>query len=265
MLTTLLLYVVLGAFAGVIAGLLGVGGGLVIVPMLNFTFLALGMPVEHMMHLALGTSLATIIFTSISSFRAHDKRGAVKWDVFRNITPGIIIGTFIGAWLASLLPTNVLKGVFVAFLYYVSLQMLLNIKPKPTRDLPGNVGITGVGCGIGCMSSIVGIGGGTLSVPFMVFCNVPMHVAIGTSSAIGFPIAVAGALGYMLSGWSMPGLPVYSFGYIYIPALLGIVSASVLTAPLGARLAHALPVHKLKRIFAVLLAVVATRMLMSLL
>lgn len=265
MVSVLILYVALGAVAGLIAGLLGVGGGLVIVPMLNFAFIAMGMPAEHLMHLALGTSLATIIFTSVSSFRAHDKRGAVRWDVFRGITPGIIIGTFIGAWLAAMLPTVVLKGVFVAFLYYVSAQMLLDIKPKPSRELPATKGITLVGSGVGCMSSIVGIGGGTLTVPFMVFCNVPMHVAIGTSSAIGFPIAVAGALGYMANGWSVAGLPAYSFGFVYLPALVGIVSASVITAPMGARLAHALPVKKLKRIFAILLAVVATRMLVTLL
>ncbi len=264
MFTTLILYLALGAFAGVLAGLLGIGGGLVIVPMLNFAFQWQGLPEEHHMHLALGTSLATIIFTAISSYRAHDKRGAVRWDIFRSITPGIIVGTLLGSWIASSLSTGFLKIMFVCFLYYVATQMLMGIKPKPTREIPGTLGIFGAGGIIGCVSSLVGIGGGTLTVPFMTWCNVQMPVAIGTASAIGLPIAAAGTLGYVITGWSAPDLPDWSIGYVYVPALLGIVCASVLTAPWGARLAHSMPVPKLKRIFAILLYIVATRMLISL-
>jgi uncharacterized protein len=260
----ILTYLGLGSVAGVLAGLLGIGGGLVIVPMLVFALTWQGVGQEHLMHLALGTSMASIIFTAISSFMAHHKRGAVHWDVVRRIVPGILVGTFFGSFVASRMPTNVLKGFFVAFLYYVALQMLSNKKPKPSRGLPGNCGMFGAGSTIGVVSSLVGIGGGTLSVPFMMWCNIAVHEAIGTSAAIGFPIAVAGTVGYILNGWNVTGLPQYSLGYAYLPALAGIVAASVLTAPLGVRLAHSLPVDKLKRVFAVLLLIVGTRMLVGL-
>ena len=264
MLSVLLLYLAVGAFAGILAGLLGIGGGLVIVPLLVFSFTLQGIPQEVLMHLALGTSLASIMFTSVASFRAHHRRGAVRWDVFRQITPGIIIGSLLGAEVASRMPSGLLKGVFVCFLYYVGSQMLFGRKPKPGRELPGAVGTTAVGGVIGTASSIVGIGGGTLSVPFLAFCNVPLHVAIGTASAIGFPIAVASTLGYIATGYADAAIPSYALGYVYLPALFGIISASWFTAPVGAKLAHSLPVDKLKRIFAVLLFVVATKMLLSL-
>jgi len=264
MVSVMLLYLALGAFAGILAGLLGIGGGLVIVPLLVFSFTMQGIAPEVLMHLALGTSLASIIFTSTASFRAHSKRGAVRWDVFRLITPGIIIGGLLGAEVASRMSSDILKGIFVCFLYYVGTQMLLGIKPKASRELPGAAGLTGVGGVIGLVSSIVGIGGGTMSVPFLSFCNVPMHVAIGTASAIGLPIAAGSTLGYIATGFSDTLTPAYSIGYVYLPALFGIISASWFTAPVGAKLAHALPVAKLSKIFAVLLFVVATKMLFSL-
>jgi uncharacterized protein len=264
MLTIMLIYVGLGAVVGVLAGLLGVGGGLVIVPMVVFTLTWQGLPSQHLMHLALGTSLASIIFTSVSSFWAHHQRGAVHWDVVRRIVLGILVGTFLGSCLASRLSTNLLKGVFVVFLFYMGFQMLTNKKPKPTRGLPGRLGMFGAGNVIGAVSALVGIGGGSLSVPFMVWCNMTVHDAIGTSAAIGFPIAVAGAAGFMLNGFRAQGLPAYSLGYVYLPALAGIVGASVLTAPLGVRLAHSLPVDKLKRVFALLLFVMGVKMLVGL-
>jgi uncharacterized membrane protein YfcA len=255
-----ILYPVFGSIAGLIAGLLGVGGGVVIVPMLVFIFSAQGFPPEHIMQMALGTSLGSIMFTSVSSFRAHHKRGAVHWDIVKSITPGILIGTFAGSWVAARLSTTFLKGFFVCFLYYVGLQMLLNFKPKPTRQLPGPVGMSGVGGVIGGVSSLVGIGGGSLSVPFMSWCNVPVHHAIGTSAAIGFPIAVAGTLGYLVNGLGVAGLPAMSLGYLNLPALAGIAVFSMLMAPLGARVAHKLPVLTLKRVFAVFIIIIATRM-----
>jgi uncharacterized membrane protein YfcA len=258
------MYLGLGVAVGVLAGLLGVGGGLIIVPMLVFSLTWQGVPSEFLMHLALGTSLASIIFTSVSSFWAHHKRGAVHWTVVRRIVLGILVGTFLGSCLAAQLSNNLLKGVFVVFLYYMGFQMLTNKKPKPTRGLPGSLGMFAVGNGIGAVSALVGIGGGSLSVPFMVWCNMTVHDAIGTSAAIGFPIAVAGAVGYIVNGLNVPGLPPYSWGYVYLPALAGIVGASVLTAPLGARLAHSLPVDKLKRVFAFLLFIMGTKMLIGL-
>lgn len=256
-----ILYPIFGSLAGVIAGLLGVGGGIVIVPMLVFLFTSQGFPPELIMQMALGTSLGSIMFTSVSSFNAHHRRGAVHWDIVKRIAPGILLGTFGGTWIAAALPTVLLKGFFACFLFYVAAQMLLNLKPTPSRQLPGNAGMIGVGLGIGVVSSLVGIGGGTLSVPFMTWCNIPMHHAIGTSAAIGFPIAVAGTLGYIVNGLARPDLPAQSLGFINLPGLIGIAIFSMLTAPLGARLAHRLPVVALKRVFAVFLILVAARML----
>lgn len=265
MLTSIVIFMILGAFAGILAGLLGVGGGLVIVPMINYALAAQGMTGEHTHHLALGTSLATIMFTSISSFMTHHRNRAVIWTIVKYITPGILLGTFFGSKIAAHMPTNLLKGFFVVFLLYVGTQMLMNIKPKATREIPGFLGNSVAGGVIGMVSSFVGIGGGTLSVPYMTWCNVPMHKAIGTSAAIGFPIAVAGALGYLVNGIGVEGLPEYTVGFIYLPALLGIASASVCTAPLGAKLAHRLPVTRLKRFFACLLFVMAAQMAYGLL
>lgn len=258
-------YLGVGVLAGILAGLLGIGGGLVIVPMLVMAFAWQGIPSEYSMHLALGTSMASIVFTSVSSFMAHHRRGAVQWIVVRRIVPGIILGTFLGSCIASRLSTFYLKIFFVVFLYYVSVQLLLDKKPKASRDFPGYAGMFGVGNLIGIVSSFVGIGGGTMSVPFMIWCNLAVHQAIGTSAAIGFWIAVAGTLGYVINGFYTEGLPTYSLGYAYLPALFGIVCASVLTAPLGVRLAHSLPVGRLKRLFAFLLMIVGTRMLVGIL
>jgi uncharacterized membrane protein YfcA len=260
-----ILYLALGAIAGFLAGLLGVGGGLVIVPALAFIFTAQHFPPDFIAHLALGTSLASILFTSLASVRAHHAHRAVSWSILRGVTPGIVAGTLAGTVVAAHLSTGFLKAFFVVFVYYVATQMLLNIKPKPSRDLPGTAGMLAAGGVIGGVSSLVGIGGGTLSVPFMTWCNVKMHQAIGTSAAIGFPIAAAGAVGYVLNGVGHGELPRYSLGFVYLPALAGVVAASVLTAPWGARLAHRLPVAKLKKIFALLLYAIGTRMLVGLL
>lgn len=264
MITIAATYLTVGAVAGILAGLLGIGGGLIIVPLLIFCFTRQHLPHEVIMHLALGTSMASIIFTSVSSFWAHHKRGAVFWPAVKRIVPGILAGTFLGSCLAARLSTNFLKSFFVVFLYYVATQMLLGRKPKAERELPGMLGMSAMGGGIGVISSLVGIGGGTLSVPFMLWCNLGLHQAIGTSAAIGFPIAVSGALGYLVNGISAQNLPRFTIGYISLPALAGIVLASIITAPVGVRLAHSLPVKKLKRVFAYLLLVVATKMLLGL-
>ena len=257
-------YLSLGLFAGFVAGLLGVGGGLIIVPVLAFIFAAHHFPDTYVIHLALGTSLASIVFTSISSFRAHHAHGAVDWKIWREVTPGIITGTLLGSVLAAHLSTLFLKVFFVVFLFYVGTQMILDIKPKASRELPGLPGMFGAGNVIGAVSSLVGIGGGTLSVPFMTWCNVKLHQAIGTSSAIGFPIAAAGAVGYIANGLAVQGLPEHSFGFVYLPALAAIAVASVLTAPVGAKVAHRLPVKRLKKIFAILLYTLGARMAWSL-
>lgn len=254
-------YLVLGAFAGTVAGLLGVGGGLIIVPVLVFIYTGHGFAPEVIVHIAVGTSLASIVVTSISSTRAHHLHGAVLWPVFTKLAPAIVLGAFIGAAIADLMNATSLRTFFGIFELVVATQMALNLKPDPHRQLPGRFGTSAAGIGIGAVSAIVGIGGGTLTVPFLVWCNTTMQKAVATSAACGLPIAVAGASGYIVTGWHQTQLPDGAFGYVYWPALLGIVITSMLFAPLGAKLAHRLPAAKLKKIFALLLAVLGVRML----
>jgi uncharacterized membrane protein YfcA len=259
-----LTYPLLGIFGGFVAGLFGVGGGLTLVPFMFMLFTAQHFPPEHVMHLALGTSMATIMFTSISSMRAHHAHGAVRWDVVRSLAPGLVLGTFGGSLVAGQVPTGPMTAIFVIIVYYAAIQMMLDFKPKAHRQLPGPLGLVTAGGVIGIVSSLVAAGGGFLSIPFMLFCNVAIHAAVGTSSALGFPIAVAGAIGYVVAGWNDPGLPPYTFGYIYLPAFFGIVVMSITMAPVGAKLAHKLPVKQLKRAFGGFLALLATKMLFSL-
>ncbi len=258
-------YPLLGIFGGFVAGLFGVGGGLTIVPFLFMLFTAQGFPPEHVMHLALGSSMATIVFTSISSMRAHHAHGAVNWGIVKAMAPGLALGTFGGSLFTGLIPTRPMIAVFVVIVYGAATQMMLDAKPKPHRQMPGPLGTFGVGVVIGTVSSLVAAGGGFLSIPFMVFCNVAIHGAVGTSAALGFPIALAGSIGYLLAGTHDASLPAYSAGYIYLPAFVGVVVMSMLVAPLGAKLAHRLPVKKLKRAFGAFLALLATKMLVSLL
>jgi uncharacterized membrane protein YfcA len=259
-------YLAVGALAGFLAGLLGVGGGLIIVPSLTVLFSSQQFPQTHLLHLALGTSLASIIFTSMSSLRTHHAHGAVNWRFVRDITPGIAIGTLLGAGLAAQLSSSTLALFFAMFVYYAATQILLDIKPKPSRQLPGKVGTFIVGSIIGIIFSLVAGGGAIMTVPFMLYCNIKTHDAIGTSAAIGFPIAVSGAAGYVFTGLAQHSLlPPLSLGFVYLPALLWLAVASVFTAPFGARLAHRLPVDRLRRIFAVFLYVIATKMLVGLL
>lgn len=260
----LVAYLALGAIVGFFAGLLGVGGGGIMVPLLTTLFAAQGFPTQHVVHLALGTSMFAIVLTSIASLRAHHAHGAVKWDIVKHITPGILVGTFAGTFIASRVPTVPLALFFVCFMGYVSLQMLLNVKPQPSRALPGTPALAGVGAIIGLISALVAIGGGSLSVPFMTWCNVRMQNAIGTSAAIGLPIAVAGAIGYLLNGWRVPGLPECSLGYLYLPAMVSISAVSSFTAPVGAKLAHRLPVATLKKVFAGVLMLLSAKMLHTL-
>ncbi|KON81185.1 sulfite exporter TauE/SafE family protein [Azoarcus sp. PA01] len=254
-------YLALGAFVGFFAGLLGVGGGGIMVPVLTSLFVAQGFAVDSVVHLALGTSMAAIVMTSLSSLRAHHRHGAVRWDVVRSITPGILLGTFAATFIASRVASEPLAIFFAGFMAYVALQMLANVKPKPSRELPGWLGMSAVGAGIGGVSALVAIGGGSLSVPFMTWCNVKVHNAIGTSAAIGLPIALAGTVGYLVNGWDGTGMPEYSLGFIYLPALLLVSSVSMFTAPVGAKLAHQLPVATLKKVFAGVLILLCAKML----
>jgi uncharacterized membrane protein YfcA len=252
---------VLGAAIGFAAGLLGIGGGMLTVPFLTLLFTLQKLPAQYIVHMAIATSLATIMFTSISSVRAHHKRGAVLWPVAARLAPGILLGSLLGAQFASALPTRWLALIFALFVGFSATQMLLDRKPKPTRQLPGTAGMFSAGGAIGIASAIVGAGGGFLSVPFMLWCNVRIHNAVATSASLGFPIAAAGTLGYVISGWQLTGTAPGVVGYIHVPALVTLAAASVLTAPVGARVAHALDTARLKRVFAVLLYLLAAYML----
>ena len=258
-------YLLLGAMTGFFAGLLGIGGGLIMVPVLTFIFSAQHFPADRILHLALGTTMAAIIFTSVSSLRTHHAHGAVNWQVVQYMTPGIVIGTLGGATLAGALSSRFLSVVFVVFIFYAATQMLLKTTPQPSRQLPGKAGMFAAGNVIGAISSLVAIGGGLLTVPFLSVCNVRLQQAIGTAAAVGFPIALAGAIGYIANGMaqSQP-LPEYSLGYIYLPALGWVVLASMLTAPLGAKTTHAVQSDTLRKVFVVLLYLLGVKMLAGL-
>lgn len=252
----------LGLCTGFLAGLLGIGGGMLLVPFLTYFLGQQQVAPDLAVKMAIATSMATIVFTSISSVRAHHQRGAVRWDIARRLAPGIVLGSM----TASLGVFALLKGSFLAiffalFVSFSAFQMLRNKKPAPSRQMPGTAGQLAAGGTIGFLSGLVGAGGGFVSVPFMVWCNVAIHNAVATSAALGFPIALVNAAGYVVSGQSVDGLPAASWGYVWLPALGVIALCSVLTAPLGARAAHQLPVAQLKRAFAALLMALAAYML----
>ncbi len=257
------LFLLLGCFVGFMAGLLGIGGGGIMVPILTSIFLMHGIQVDQVVHLALGTSMASMLITTFSSFRSHHAKGAVIWPAVKGMAPGIILGTFAATFLASYLSSIYLAIFFALFMAFVSSQMFLNKKPKPSRELSGTIGLLAAGSGIGAISALVSIGGGSLTVPFLTWQNIEIKKAIGTSAAIGLPIAVAGSAGYLINGWNNTYSGDYIYGYVYLPAVIIISLTSYFTAPLGAQLAHRLPVAILKKIFAILLITLSIKMLIS--
>lgn len=263
MLIELGLYLSVGVFAGLIAGLLGAGGGAVIVPPLAWLFKLRGVADAVIMHLAIGTALATIVITSIASIRAHHRHSAVRWPLFARLSPGIVLGAWLGALLADALPSETLQQVFGVFMLLLSVQIACGFRPSPHRALPNAPGMFAFGILNGALSAVVGIGGAALTVPFLVWCNVPVRSAVATSAACGLPIALAGASGYVFAGWDATELPVWSSGYVYLPAFLGIAVTSTVFASLGAKLAHRLPTGVLKKIFAVVLALIGSQMLLG--
>ncbi len=263
MLTSLIFFLLLGVVAGVLAGLLGVGGGLIIVPVLAWLLPASGVHQDIIMHVALGTSLATIIVTSTSSAWEHHRHQAVLWPVFWRLSPGIVIGAWLGAAIADQLASLWLQRIFGVFELLVAMQMFFGFGASAHRQLPGAMAMAGTGTVIGAVSAIVGIGGGTMTVPFLVWCNVNIRKAVATSAAVGLPIALAGSSGYILVGIGDQRLSSWATGYVYWPAFLAIISTSLLFAPLGAKLAHRMPIPTLKKVFALLLLVLGVRMLIS--
>ena len=259
--TLVVVFLALGAVVGFLAGLLGLGGGMTMVPLLTFVFTHQGFPADHVVHLAVATATATILFTSIASTREHHRHGAVLWGVVAGMAPGIIVGSFVGPQIVGTMSTSLLAGIFGVFVAACATQTLLDRKPKPTRELPARGGLFAVGGGIGLVSSMVGAGGAFLTVPFMAACNVDLRKCVATSAALGLPVAIAGTISFALAGWHQPGLPRGSIGYVYVPALLAIVVGSVTCAPFGARAAHRWPVKLLRRGFACILYVLAAYML----
>jgi uncharacterized protein len=256
-------YLGIGALVGFAAGLLGIGGGVVMVPLLVLVFRAHGLPAEHVLHLALGTALAAMVFTSLSSTRAHHRHGAVDWKIARAMSPGMLLGSFGAALIAGYIPTRPLAVLFTALVFYAATSILLDIKPSTTRELPGPGGIFAAGAVIGAVASLLAAGGAFLTIPFLLWCKVPLRRAIGTAAANGFPIALAGTAGYVLQGLKVADVPSPSWGYVYLPALVVVVITSMLAAPVGAWLAHRMPVKLLRTLFALLLYVFAVRMVIG--
>ncbi len=244
----------LGLCTGFLAGLLGIGGGMLMVPFLTLIFSHRGITPGLAVKMAIATSMSTILFTSIASVRAHHARGAVRWDLVRRLAPGIVIGGLVsGAGVFAVLKGAVLALLFAVFVVFSATQMLINRKPRPSRQMPGPLGAGAAGGLIGLVSGLVGAGGAFISVPFMTWCNVAMGQAVATSAALGFPISLANTAGYVIAGWHLPQAAPGAVGYLMLPALAVIATASVLTAPLGARCAHAMNTQHLKKVFAVLL------------
>ena len=256
-------YLGTGAIAGFFAGLFGIGGGAIIVPLLALLFEAQGLPESQVLHLAVGTAMATILFTSLASARAHARRGAIRRDVAWKMTPGILAGGVAGSWITGWVPTAVFAALFAAVICMAGTSLLLDFKPKPSRRPPGLAGMSIAGFAISALSAFAAVGGAFLTVPFMLWCNVALLTAIGTAAAIGFPIALSGTIGFVATGLRETTLPANSLGFVFLPALAGVVVASVLTAPLGAATAHRLPTRWMKRLAALLLFAIATRMLVQ--
>ena len=257
----LLAYFATGALVGFLAGLLGIGGGMTLVPVLAAMYAAQQFAPEHTVHLALGTGMASVMFTSSASVRAHHRLGGVDWALVRRLGPGMVAGTLLATALSGWLPQRTLALAFAAIVYVGATQILLGRKPSAARALPSMPALVAIGLLIGVVCGLVSAGGAFITVPFMLVCGVSITTAIGTGAALGVPVAIVGTLGFVFSGWGVPELPPWSLGFVYGPALLGIVAGSVLTAPMGARAAHRMPVATLRRIFATLLYLLATKML----
>lgn len=261
MLTVLPVYLFFGAIVGLLAGLMGSGGAMIMVPILHFTLARQGIAPELIHHMAIATAMANILFTSTITTYSHHKRGAVPWKTIAWMVPGILGGSFAGSYMTAYIPSAPLTMAFAVFLLYAALQMFVDIKPKASRHMPGVAGQIGLGAVIGLLSGVLGIGGAAITLPILLVCGLPLLSVIASAGAFGFPIAVAGCTGYMLTAWGHPGLPAHSLGFIYLPALLGLIPASMVTAPLGVKLSHTLPVTLVKRGLGIFLCLMAFRMI----
>ncbi len=259
----LIAFAAIGVVAGLLAGLLGIGGGAVIVPALILLFTRLNFVDAWIPHQAVATSLATVIATGSASAWAHHRQGAVRWDFFLRLTPWILVGAGLGSFVAGWLPALWLKRLFALFLLYSGLRMLGATPPRAALGLPSTAILGAFATAFGTLSALLGIGGGIFIVPFLAHHGLTMQRAVATSSACGVPLALAGSVGFMLSGWGREGLPAQSAGFVYWPAAVAIVAASMPMATLGARLAHQLPTRTLTRIFGGLLLLVGLQLLLA--
>lgn len=265
MLSAILVFLAVGAIAGLVAGLLGLGGGVVVVPLLSIALASVGVAPEYVYRMAVATSMAGIIFTALSSAKAHNQASPLRFDLIKPLAPSLVIGTLGGSYLATSLDPALLKIVFTLFLYFLAARMLLNWQLKPRQKKLPAPAIGVVGMGMGVMCSLIGVGGGTMLVPFLTWINTPIHNAIGVSAALSFFIAASGTVGYVLNGLNQSGLPAWSLGYVHLLALACIVPTSVLTAPFGVKLAYRLSPKQLKIVFGLTMLVLGSGMLWGLL
>ncbi|MBL0122505.1 MAG: sulfite exporter TauE/SafE family protein [Betaproteobacteria bacterium] len=256
-------YVLTGALVGFLAGLLGIGGGMTLVPILAALFTAQGLTTDHNVHMALATAMASAAFTSSASVREHHRHGAVDWDVVKRMVPGMMAGSLLSTFASGWISQRTLAMAFSLIVFLAAIQMLLGKRPHASRSLPSAGPLFLVGMFIGVLSGLVSAGGTFLVMPVMLYCGIAMHRAIGTGAAIGIPVTLIGTLGYIAAGWRVRDLPEYHLGFVFLPALIALVAGSIITAPMGARAAHRLPVSTLKRIFAVLMVLLATKMVVS--
>jgi uncharacterized protein len=261
--TELAAYLAVGAATGFFAGLLGIGGGTIIVSSLALMFAAHGFPAEYVMHMAIGTSLAAIMAGAWASFRTHHRHGAVDWATVKVMAPGTLVGIIAGTALARVMSTAALKVAFLSIMSIIIVQLAFNVRPRATRSLPGPAGMSIVAIGIGVTSSLFGGGAAAVGVPFLTWCGMTIHRAIGTVAALGFPVAIFGAMSYAAAGHGVTGMPPWSVGFVYLPAFAGISVTSVLVAPYGARLAHKLKGPTLRRIFAMFLLAIGVKVAIS--
>ena len=256
-------YAAVGAIVGFLAGLLGIGGGMTLVPILSALFVAQSLTPDHTVHLALGTAMASIVFTSSASVREHHRHAAVDWTIVKRMVPGMLLGALVSTFATGWISQRALALSFATIVFAGATQILIGRKPSAHAGIPHAAVVLAVATVIGVISGLVSAGGTFLTVPFMLYCGVRMHTAIGTGAAIGIPVAVIGTIGYILSGWRLDTLPPWSVGFVYLPALALLVTGSIVTAPMGARHAHKLPVNTLRRVFACLLYMLATKMVVT--
>lgn len=257
------LYVILGAFAGTISGLLGVGGGVIIVPGLAWLFRLQHFPNSFVMHIAAGTSLAVMIGTTLRTLYTHRHYKTKFWHIYKRLLPTVIIGVILGAILAHYLHSKVITLIFATFILLTALNLLFGKKVNPHQDLPGPLGMWSTGLVIGGKSGLLGVGGGSIIVPFLLFCNIEIRTAMMVSIVTSLTVAIIGTITVSLTGMYAKGLPAWTTGYIYWPAWIGVSIGSILLAPLGAALSYRISVSLLRRIFAIFLLLMSLHLLVN--